>query len=365
MTVPSSSKPTKKSSRVLVVDDDPYARLLCEALLQRDNLETALAETGQQALELVQTFKPHLILLDLMMPGMSGYEVVKKLKLDPQTRSIPVILVSALEDRESRLQGLQAGAEEFITKPIDHLDLKIRVKNLLRLKEFNEFLEQHNQILESRVAERTRALHESFVESINTLMRAAEFRDDETGDHVNRISHYSLELAQHLGMDKDFCNLIFYASPMHDIGKIGIPDAVLLKPISLTPDEWHIMQQHTTIGAQILANNSSPYLRMGHDIALNHHERWDGSGYPNKLSGNSIPLPARIMQLVDVYDALRSRRPYKSAYDHDTALNIILNGDGRTSPCHFDPAILSTFVKCAPTMHDIFDSLNHQSTLDP
>lgn len=356
---PQTSIASDDKSRVLVVDDDVHTRTLFEILLQSDGLETALAEGGEQALELVRTFKPHLILMDVMMPGVTGYDVVKKLKLDPETRSIPVILVSALEDRESRLLGLQAGAEEFITKPIDHLDLQIRVKNLLRLKEFNDFLEKHNQILESRVMERTRALHESFVESINTLMRAAEFRDDETGDHVNRISHYSLELAQHMGMDKEFCDLIFYASPMHDIGKIGIPDVILLKPAGFTPNEWTIMQCHTSIGAQILANNSSPYLKMGHDISLNHHERWDGSGYPGKLAGEAIPLPARIMQLVDVYDALRSKRPYKPAFDHATALDIIVNGDGRTQPTHFDPAVLTAFLNRAASMEEIFASLNH------
>ena len=341
-------------SRVLIVDDDMQTRRLLDVLLQSEGLETALAENGQQALEVVKTFKPHLILLDLIMPGMTGFEVVSKLKENSDTRSIPIILVSALEDRTSRLQGLKAGAEEFLTKPIDHMDLQIRVRNLLQLKKFNDFLESHNQILETKVQERTNALHESFVESIFTLIRAAEFRDDETGDHVKRISHYSRELAEQLGMDKEFCGLIFYASPMHDIGKIGIPDHILLKPGSLDSAEWAIMKGHTTIGAQILANSSSPYLKMGYDIALGHHERWDGSGYPGGLREEEIPLPARIMQLADVYDALRSERPYKPALGHEKALDIILNGDGRTLPAHFDPAVLEAFQHRAETMEEIF-----------
>ncbi len=341
-------------SRVLVVDDDAQTRYLLEALLQREGLETALAENGQQALEVVKTFKPHLILLDLMMPDMTGFEVVTKLKMGSDTQSIPIILVSALEDRTSRLQGLQAGAEEFLTKPIDHMDLQIRVRNLLRLKEFNDFLESHNQILETKVQERTSALQESFVESIFTLIRAAEFRDDETGDHVKRISHYSHELAKHMGMGQEFCDLIFYASPMHDIGKIGIPDHILLKTGCFELAEWAIMKSHTTIGAQILANNSSPYLKMGYDIALGHHERWDGSGYPGSIRGEAIPLPARIMQLADVYDALRSKRPYKPAFEHAKAMDIILNGDGRTLPSHFDPAVLEAFRCRAGTMEEIF-----------
>ena len=341
-------------SRVLVVDDDAPTRYLLEILLRNEGLETALVENGQQALEVVSTFKPHLILLDLMMPGMTGFEVAAKLKMNPDTHSIPIIMVSALEDRASRLQGLQAGAEEFLTKPIDQLDLQIRVRNLLRLKELNDFLESHNQTLEAKVQERTSELRKSFVESIFTLIRAAEFRDDETGDHVKRISHYSHELAIQMGMDKEFCDHIFYASPMHDIGKIGIPDHILLKTESLDADEWVIMKNHTAIGSQILASNSSPYLRMGQDIALGHHERWDGSGYPGGIRGENIPLPARIMQLADVYDALRSKRPYKPAFGHAQAVDIILKGDMRTMPSHFDPAVLDAFRCRAGAMEEIF-----------
>jgi len=225
--------------RILIVDDDAHARRLLESLLgQGEGFETATAENGQMALDTVPVFKPHLILLDLMMPGMDGFTVAERLKLNPETQSIPIIVVSALEDRESRLRGLQAGAEEYLTKPIDRMDLKIRVHNLLKLKEFSDFLKNHNQILEHQVEERTKDLHNSFVESIYTLMRAAEFRDDETGAHVKRISYYTRILAEHLGMDEAFCDTIFYASPMHDIGKIGTPDHILLKPGGFEPSEW-------------------------------------------------------------------------------------------------------------------------------
>ena len=204
--------------------------------------------------------------------------------------------------------------------------------------------------------ESEKVLRDSFVESIDTLMRAAEYRDDETGAHVRRISYYTRVLAEKMGMDEDFCHEIFYASAMHDIGKIGTPDHILLKPGGFTPEEWEIMKTHTIIGGRILAGNSSPYLQMGEEIALAHHERWDGGGYPFGLKGEAIPVAARIMQLADVYDALRSERPYKKAFDHAKSLEIITQGDGRTEPSHFDPDVLAAFVSCAETMSEIFEA---------
>jgi putative two-component system response regulator len=197
-------------------------------------------------------------------------------------------------------------------------------------------------------------LHDSFVEAIYTLMRAAEYRDDETGAHVKRISYYTRVLAEHMGMDEDFCDTIFYASPMHDIGKIGISDLILLKAGGFTPEEWEIMKTHAVMGGSILSGNTSPYLKMGEQIALGHHERWDGGGYPAGLKGDEIPLPARIMQLADVYDALRSRRPYKEPFTHEKTMQIICKGDGRTEPSHFDPAVLAAFEQCADQLADIF-----------
>lgn len=200
-------------------------------------------------------------------------------------------------------------------------------------------------------------LQSSFVESIDTLMRAAEYRDDETGTHVRRISYYTKVLAEKLGMDDEFCDTIFYASAMHDIGKIGTPDHILLKPGGFTPEESEIMKAHTTIGGGILSGYSSPYLQMGEQIALAHHERWDGSGYPLGLKGDAIPLPARIMQLADVYDALRSKRPYKEAFDHAKSLEIITKGDDRTDPSHFAPEVLAVFQGCADTLAEIFEKM--------
>jgi len=211
------------------------------------------------------------------------------------------------------------------------------------------------------VTERKKAeekLKHSYVEAITSLLHAAENHDDETGEHVKRISHYTKELAATMGMDKQFCDLIFHASSMHDIGKIGIPDRVLLKPGALNKEEWEIMKTHTTIGGNILKDGFSPYLKMGLEIALRHHERWDGTGYPNGVKGENIPISARIMQIADVYDALRSKRPYKPAFEHSKAVSIICDGDERTSPSHFDPKVLSAFVICSDQLNKIYEDLS-------
>jgi len=345
----------KTSPTILVVDDTEQARRLLETMLKAEGYTPLLAANGEDALKLAQEKHPDLILLDLMMPGMNGFEVAEMLKTNQETKAIPIIVVSALEDRASRIRGLEAGAEEFLTKPVDRTDLKIRVRNLLRLKELSDLLKDQNLMLEDQVAARTVELQDSFVESIYTLMRAAEYRDDETGAHVKRISYYTKALAEMMGMDEEFCDTIFYASAMHDIGKIGTPDHILLKPGGFTPEEWEIMKTHTIVGGGILAGNSSPYLQMGEQIALAHHERWDGGGYPFGLKGESTPVAARIMQIADVYDALRSDRPYKKAFDHAKSFEIITKGDGRTEPSHFDPAILAAFESCADTMDEIFE----------
>jgi len=343
-----------KPHKILIVDDEPRNRALLAAYLDAEGHEHREAADGKQAIEMVKDYQPDLILMDIMMPVMDGFEAAKRIKDAPETGHIPIIMITALEDRESRIKGLETGAEEYLTKPVDRMDLKVRVRNLLRLKEFSDFLTNHNKILEQQVRERTQALEGSFTEAIYTLMRAAEYRDDETGAHVKRISYYTRELAEKLGMDAGFCDTIHYASPMHDIGKIGTPDNILLKPGGFTPEEWEIMKAHTTIGADILAGASSPYLRMGQEIALSHHERRDGGGYPRGLKGEAIPLPARIMQICDVYDALRSKRPYKPAFDHAKTLKIICEGDGRTEPSHFDPDVLAAFEKRADTLAEIF-----------
>jgi putative two-component system response regulator len=346
----------KEVQTILVVDDEVRNTRLVEAQLAAQGYRIVTAFSGEEALEKVADALPDLILLDLMMPGMSGYQVAARLKENELTRNIPIIMVTALDDRESRLLALEAGAEEFLNKPVDRSELWVRVRNLLRLKDYQNFLSRHNEILEQQVEERTRQLTDAYRDTIYTMVRAAEYKDEGTGAHVQRISFYCVELAEAMGMKKEFCDLIFYASPMHDIGKIGIPDAILLKPGTFTEAEWEVMKGHSALGAQMLQQGNSPYLQMGMEIALNHHERWDGSGYPQGLKGEQIPLAARIMNICDQYDALRSKRPYKAALTHEETVKIITEGDGRTVPSHFDPEVLQAFLRVAERFRQIYDN---------
>jgi putative two-component system response regulator len=345
-----------KPALIQIVDDDLRNIRLLEAQLKAEGHEIMTALSGNACLAQLKDRLPDLILLDIMMPGMDGFEVAGRLKQDARTKAIPVIMVTALEDRDSRLRALHMGAEEFLNKPVDRAELWIRVRNMLRLKEYQNFLAEHNRILEEQVAERTQALRDAYKDTIFTMVRAAEFKDEETGAHVQRISFYCRDMAEELGMDVHFCDELFHASPMHDIGKIAIPDAVLLKPGGFTPEEWAIMKGHAAFGAKILERGGSPYTMMGAEIALNHHERWDGTGYPNGSRGEAIPFPARLMNIADVYDALRSKRPYKPAFTHERAVEVITVGDGRTQPGHFDPQALDAFGRCAERWREIYET---------
>ena len=348
---------TNQKATILVVDDEAYNRSVVEQMLKAEGYLTQTAHNGEAALEMVAKQPPDLILLDVMMPGLDGCTVAGRIKDDPASKNIPIIMVTSLDDRSAKIAGLHAGAEEFLTKPVDRIELWVRVRNLLRLKEYSDLLIHYNQHLEQQVQQRTQQLRESYAETIFIMTRAAEQKDEDTGAHVQRISYYAKCLAEALGKDGGFIEDIFYASPMHDIGKLGIPDAILLKPGKHTPEEFAIMKTHSKLGAEILAKGSSPYVQMGREIALSHHERWDGSGYPNNLQGEDIPLSARIMCICDVYDALRSKRPYKPAFDHEKSVSIIIEGDGRTLPQHFDPAVLEAFKRSTETFREIYGKL--------
>ena len=353
--------PALSMKRVLIVDDDARNREYLRVLLESEGHVTFQAESGDEALELARSQPADLILLDAMMPGKDGFRVAFELKSDAATQGIPVIMITALNDRRARLKALDCGAEEFLTKPVDRAELWVRVRNLLRLKEYGDLLANLNRGLEEQVRQRSEQLTASHRDTLQTIMRAAEFRDQETGAHIRRISHFTSAIASRLGMAPAFVDTIFHASPLHDVGKIAIPDHILLKPGAHDDAERQIMQTHTTLGARILAGagseGSSEYTRMGAEIALGHHEKWDGSGYPMALAGEAIPLSARIMAVSDVYDALRSRRPYKEARTHADAVDVLLKGDGRTSPKDFDPAVLDAFRACVDDFASIYAQL--------
>jgi putative two-component system response regulator len=337
-----------EKQRILIVDDTSANIKILNDLL-KDEYSISFARSGEGALKAAYSKKrPDMILLDIMMPEMDGYEVCSRLKADDDTKNIPVLFITAKEDVEDQIKGLGLGAVDYITKPIEPSLVVSRVQNHMSLYLYREHLEE-------LVAERTKQLRNGYLDTIYRLVLASEYKDEETGDHIKRISHYTRELARQLGMDNAFCETIFHASPMHDIGKVAIPDAVLLKQGPLDDAEWKTMQSHTEIGAKILEGSESPYLRAAVEIAKNHHERWEGSGYPHGLKGEDIPLVARIMNITDQYDALRSKRPYKPAFDHPKAMSIITEGDGRTMPSHFDPEVLSAFKKLAAVLNDIFE----------
>ena len=342
-------------AKILIVDDHEANVLLLVRMLDTAGY-TAVSSTMDPCAvcALHQANDYDLILLDLHMPVMDGFEVMEGLRLLEAEAYLSVLVITA--QPEHKLRALRCGAKDFVSKPFELVEVLARVKNLLEVRLLHKALQRQNERLEQRVRERTDDLRDGYVETIFTMTRAAEHKDEDTGAHVQRISYYSRDLARTLGLDEEFADAIFYASPMHDIGKIGIPDHVLLKPGGFTPAEWEVMKTHAAKGAQILGNSKSPYLKMGAEIALNHHERWDGTGYPAGRRGEEIPLAARIMYICDIYDALRSRRPYKPALDHEQAVTIITVGDGRTMPAHFDPQVLAAFKATHTSFQAIFET---------
>ncbi|MDY7031244.1 MAG: two-component system response regulator [Thermodesulfobacteriota bacterium] len=332
--------------KILVVDDEDRNLRLIDAMLKTLDYKVTLARNGKEAFEKIESIHPDLILLDVMMPVIDGYEVLRRLKGDNETRIIPVVMITALNEVEDRVKAIEAGADDFLSKPINRIELQARVKSLLKVKYYNDHMLNYQKKLEMEVERRTKQMQEAFKETkeatldtIQRLSKAAEYRDEDTGAHILRMSNYSATIASKMGLDKEDVEAILYASPMHDIGKIGIPDRILLKPGKLDLHEWEIMKEHTLIGGGILEGANSDFLKLARVIALNHHEEWSGEGYPKGLKGERIPLPGRITAIADVFDALTSKRPYKEAFSVEKSFKIILEGRGR----RFDPHVTDAF----------------------
>jgi putative two-component system response regulator len=311
---------------ILIVDDEPANLLLLRHILQKD-YRLLFAKDGPRALTLAREELPDLVLLDVMMPGMTGHTVCRALKADPATAHLPVIFVTALADTSDELEGFSAGAVDYITKPVSPPIVKARVRTHLSLVRMEELRETRLQI-------------------VQRLGLAAEYKDNETGMHVIRMSHYSQRLGLAAGMSEKMADDLLNAAPMHDIGKIGIPDRILQKPGPLDAEEWAIMQTHASIGAHIIGEHSGGMLAMARRIAITHHEKWDGSGYPAGLAGEEIPIEGRIVALADVFDALTSVRPYKRAWSVDEAVIHMRGNSGK----HFDPQLVDLFMQEIPAL---------------
>jgi len=339
---------------ILCVDDDNLNLEVYRTILQEKGYQVLVARTGAEALSTVTSTRCDLVILDYLMPVMTGLDVCRILRSDEAFHHLPIVFATSSSDRDVKLQAVEMGVSDFITKPVDHVELLSRIRNLLKLKEYHDFVVDYNSVLRQEVEQKTLELRDSYIETIKRLTIAAEYWDKDTANHLNRIANYARLLAVTIGLPADEVETIYYAAPMHDIGKIGIPDNILNKPGQLNNTENLIIQSHTHIGASILAHSNSPIIRKAESIALHHHEYMDGSGYPHGKRGEEIPLEGRLLTLVDIYDALRMKRSYKPNFSHQKAFELITVGDARTRPSHFDPLLLEAFKDINAMFDDIF-----------
>ncbi|WP_448247130.1 response regulator [Thalassotalea agariperforans] len=353
-----------KKSTILVVDDTADNLTLMAGLL-KSTYRVKVANSGERALQVAQSdAPPDLILLDIMMPGMDGYEVCQQLKANIQTRDIPIIFLTAKTETIDETKGFELGASDYITKPISPPIVLARIKTHLNNKHVQDFLKDNNTFLEDEVTRRTKEVSAIQDVTIRAMASLAETRDNETGNHIRRTQHYVKALAEalrfnprfaHYLNDDDTIELLYKSAPLHDIGKVGIPDRILLKPGRFEPHEFEIMKTHTTLGRDAIEHAEKslgiemPFLKIAKEIAYGHQEKWDGSGYPEGLAGDDIPISARLMAVADVYDALISRRVYKDPMPHEKAVSIIIEGKGS----HFDPDMVDAFITLADDFREI------------
>lgn len=353
-----------RAKRVLVVDDDPGSRRALERVLRALNYQVEVAQDGVEALAKLR-LNIDLVVLDAAMPHMDGFAVAEKIRGNPDWFDLPIIMITGLDRREDQLRAIEVGINDFIRKPFDITELRLRSGWLLKLKEAHDALKGHRAELERTVEERTAALrialediaeaqrrtYRAHIDTIRRLVLAAEYKDFDTAMHIERIGLYCELLGRALNLAPHRVEILRYAAPMHDVGKIGVPDAILVKAGKLSPEEWKVMQQHTLIGARILSGSPSELLQVGEVIALSHHERWDGKGYPHGRRGEDIPLEGRLCAVADVFDALTTDRPYRTALPTSKALQMMRDERGK----HFDPDVLDTFFQCVPQVEEIRD----------
>ncbi|OGR67157.1 MAG: hypothetical protein A2081_05020 [Elusimicrobia bacterium GWC2_61_19] len=322
-----------RAHRILCVDDEDFNLELLETLLTPNGYEVFTAQDGKAALALMADKNMDLVLLDINMPGMSGHEVCRAMRTDGDLKHIPVVMITSMDSREARLKGIEAGADEFLAKPIDQAELLLRIRNTLNSREFED----------------------AFTYLIHSLARAAEANDIDTGNHIMRVGEYSALIARELGLPERFTENIRLQATLHDVGKVHVPSHILKKSGRLDETEMEEMKKHTTFGAMIIGDH--PHLEFGKRIALCHHEKWDGTGYPAGLKGEQIPLEARIVAIADCYDALRNSRVYKPCYDHAGAVRVLTEGDDRLKPEHFDPKIFAIFKRIAPQFETLYEKM--------
>jgi putative two-component system response regulator len=329
-----SGKENNMASMVLIVDDEYIGRETLQSILEGEGYELEMAENGFQALEKAKKLLPDVILLDVMMPGMTGFEVCQRIRSDPQIAEIPIIILTALDDRESLLNALKAGADDFISKPFDRFELRARLLGITRLNRYQKLIQERAKLREANAQ-----LLKAYEATIEGLSHALDLRDRETEGHSRRVTELTVKLAQAMNMSDEEILHLRRGALLHDMGKIGVPDSILHKPDALTDEEWAIMHKHPQFAYEMLF--PIEYLRPALDIPYNHHEKWDGSGYPRALKGEDIPMAARLFAVADVWDALISNRPYRDAWAEKQALNYIREQSGK----HFEPQVVELFFR--------------------
>ncbi|MBF0515840.1 MAG: response regulator [Nitrospirae bacterium] len=350
----------KKKGNILVIDDDRSMLKSSMMILKAEGYDVETESESKNALGRIAAGQYDLIITDIRMPNITGLEIIAEMRKKGMEE--PVILITAYADLPAAIDAIRRGAFDFLLKPYKPDDFILSAERGIRFSNLLKIETNYKKHLEQEVAVKTKELRESFAqitelsnEMIFRLIRASEYKDQETGSHILRVKQYSVVLAEELGMPRDFVDNIAFISPLHDVGKIGVPEHILLKTERLSNEEFDIIKSHTNIGADILKESLNERIRLAEAVALSHHERWDGSGYPFGLKGEEISLEARIVNICDQYDALMTSRPYKPSFGYERTYEILTNGDGRTMPSHFDPKVLEAFKSCAHIFKDIYD----------